>query len=81
LIVDFSKLNDKEKRIFETFDMFYYEPEKLEKLVKRKARLTINAILKEETTAWVFSFSNKLKINSHLPFGWLLCEIVGEKEI
>ncbi|MEO1928408.1 MAG: RAMP superfamily CRISPR-associated protein [Nautiliaceae bacterium] len=76
LMVDFSKLSDNEKRIMRTFEQFYFEPEKLENLVRRKKRLTINAILKEETTTWVFGYKNKLEENRHLPFGWVLCEIV-----
>jgi CRISPR-associated protein Csm5 len=78
LIIDFSKLNENEKKIMRTFEQFYFEPEKLERLVKQKRKLTINAILKEETTTWVFGYKNKLQENSHLPFGWVLCEIVKD---
>lgn len=78
LMIDFGRLNDKEKRILQRFEDFYYEPEKLIRLVESKKRLTIKAILKEETTSWIFGFGNKLKENGHLPFGWLLCEIVEE---
>jgi CRISPR-associated protein Csm5 len=81
LMIDFNKLNDKEKRVMKDFEIFYFEPEKLEKLVRKKQKLSINAILKEETTSWLFGNKNYLKENSHLPFGWLLCEIVEEKEI
>jgi predicted nuclease with TOPRIM domain len=76
LMTDFSKLNEKERQEMQIFDQFYYEPNRLENLIKRKARLTINAILKEETTTWVFGYKNKLQENSHLPFGWVLCEIL-----
>jgi CRISPR-associated protein Csm5 len=81
LMIDFSKLNEKEKRDMEIFEMFYFEPERLEYLVRSKKRLPINAILKEETTTWLFGYKNKLMENSHLPFGWLLCEIIEEMEI
>ena len=76
LMIDFSKLNDNEKRIMRTFEQFYFEPEKLETLVRKRKRLSISAILKEETTTWVFGYKNKLEENRHLPFGWVLCEIV-----
>ena len=76
LMIDFSKLSDNEKRVMRTFEQFYLEPKKLESLVRRKKRLTINAILKEETTTWVFGYKNKLEENRHLPFGWVLCEIL-----
>ena len=76
LMIDFSKLSDNEKRVMRTFEQFYFEPEKLESLIRRKKRLTINAILKEETTTWVFGYKNKLEENRHLPFGWVLCEIL-----
>jgi len=36
----------------------------------------IKGFLEEETTTWLFSFDNKLKENSHLPFGWIICEIL-----
>ena len=78
LMIEFSKLNEREKQTMQIFNQFYYEPSRLENLVKRKARLTINAILKEETTTWVFGYKNKLQENSHLPFGWVLCEVIEE---
>jgi CRISPR-associated protein Csm5 len=81
LMIDFSKLNEKEKRDMKKFEMFYFEPERLEYLVRNEKRLFINAILKEETTTWLFGYKNKLMENSHLPFGWLLCEIIEEMEI
>jgi len=78
LMIDFSKLDEKEKKIMKTFEQFYFEPEKLEKLVKQKRKLTINSILKEETTTWVFGYKSKLQENSHLPFGWVLCEVIKD---
>jgi CRISPR-associated protein Csm5 len=76
LIIDFSKLDEKEKKIMRSFNNFYYQPEKLENLVRKERNLTINTILKEETTTWLFGYQNSLKENYNLPFGWLLCEVM-----
>ncbi len=75
LVVDFGMLRGSEKEIFQMFDDFYYEPERLENLVRQRKKLTINAILKEATTMWVFGFNNKLEKNKHLPFGWVIGEV------
>jgi len=76
LMIDFSKLSDNEKRVMKIFEQFYFEPEKLENLVRKRKKVSISAILKEETTTWVFGYKNKLEENRHLPFGWVLCEIL-----
>ncbi len=71
-------LNEKEKKIQDIF-WDYYEsienPEPLKEDLEKKKLRDIKGVLKEETTTWVFGYKNSLQENSHLPFGWVLCEI------
>ena len=73
------ELRGKEKQIQKIF-WNYFESvdgsEKLKEDLENRIR-DIKGFLKEETTTWVFGYKNKLEENKHLPFGWILCEIVG----
>ncbi len=74
LFADEKLLSDKEKIDFENATHFIEDPAKLECLVKKKDRFTINAILTQETTVWKFPESNGDS------FGWLLCEFIDDNE-
>ena len=73
------ELRGKEKQIQKIF-WNYFESvdgsEELKEDLENRIR-DIKGFLKEETTTWVFGYKNKLEENKHLPFGWILCEIVG----
>ena len=78
LYANFNLLDDKEKKVWKTGKNFLESPSELEWLVKQRERLTINAILTEETTIWKFGTnknSNKLE-----SFGWVLCEFIDEDD-
>jgi len=76
LLADSSLLDKEEKETFEQAIKFLNTPSDLEDLVRNKNFLTINAILKEETTSWFFGESKKSTQLS--PFGWVLCEFIEE---
>ena len=71
-------LNDKEKKIWQNGKHFIEEPEKLEWLIEKKKRVTINAYLTEETTVWKFSETNKGRVDG--SFGWVVGEFIDEDE-
>jgi len=76
LFANASLLNDKEKRNWQTAKHFIENPSEIEKLIQNNQRVTINAILTQETTLWKFS-ENK---NNGDSFGWLLCEFIEGDE-
>jgi hypothetical protein len=75
------ELRGKEKQIQKVF-WDYFESidgsEELKEDLENRIR-EIKGFLKEETTTWVFGYKNKLEENRHLPFGWVLCEIMDLK--
>jgi len=74
LLADELLLSDKkEKDIWLQGKHFLETPSQLEDLVETKNSLTINAILKQETTMWRFSDTSDGYGQS---FGWLLCEVI-----
>ena len=79
LALDYEFLDKKEKKIQDIFWDYYESVDNSEllenDLIYKKIR-EIKGILKEETTTWVFGYKNSLKEDSHLPFGWILCEII-----
>ena len=75
LFADKKLLDDKEIKKWETAKHFIENPSKIEWLIENNKRVTINAILTQETTVWKFS-ENKQNGDS---FGWLLCEFIDEK--
>ena len=73
-------LNEKEKKIQDIFWDYYESIENSEPLkedLEKKKLRDIKGVLKEETTTWVFGYKHSLQENSHLPFGWVLCEILN----
>ncbi len=79
LALEYRFLNEKEKKIQDIFWDYYEsveDPTPLKDDLVRKKIKDIKGILEEETTTWMFGYKNSLKENSHLPFGWVLCEII-----
>jgi len=75
LFTDLSLLDDKEKKDFNNAKHFIETPSKLENWVRKSKRVTINAILTQETTIWKFEDDDSLD-----SFGWILCEFIDESE-
>ncbi len=77
ILANINLLNDDERRKYNQALDFLQNPSRLERLVRRIDRLTINAILKEETTLWLF---DELHNDSqYLSFGWVLCEFIDDE--
>ena len=75
LFADIDLLNEKELRKYNQAKHFIENPNKLEKLVRNREKLTISAILNQETTIWKFDDDNNLD-----SFGWLLCEFIDDDQ-
>ena len=78
LLANFNLLDEKEQKKWKDAKNFLENPKELEWLVSQNKRVTINAILKEETTLWKFS-ENKQGGKAE-PFGWVLCEFIDVDE-
>lgn len=70
-------VDDKEKKMYKLSKDFLNNPQKIEDKVRNNRKTTIQAVLTQETTTWLYG--NHPKDNKGLlPFGWILCEIVEQ---
>lgn len=71
-------LEDKEKKAYRLSKDFLNNPSKIEHIIQRNPRTTIQAFLSEETTTWLYGKHYKDN-KGLLPFGWVLCEIIESR--